>query len=365
MNNIQEKKLLNDLENLYSIPVLNNDAMYWFVRTNGGDKFEDFFINNYIGIGWDEFTNIEQLKNKDKKDLIKEIKTTYPNVQRPGWICSQIKRFLLELNIDDYVLIPNKKTKAFAFGKITSKPYVYIPKQEEIEIAKNTDKKLNFFKRINVEWITTTPINNNQDPYLQQFKNTHHIISDATKYKEVINRIIYNIYCQHNKLHNTLKINKNKGIELQSFSNLNQTFDQISKVICLIYDIEYVPSSIEIRAAFNSPGIIELISNSPICWLAMLIFSSIGFDGKINIAGHDTELHSIGLVGHVINYFMAKNKHEEELALLNLRQSIENDVHEEEMKKLELQLEETKLRTKVSKQGLELDEKQTTNSLKS
>ena len=47
------------LENLPPIDVA--DRNYWFLRTQGGEFFDEFYCNDYIAIGWDDVP----LKNYD------------------------------------------------------------------------------------------------------------------------------------------------------------------------------------------------------------------------------------------------------------------------------------------------------------
>ena len=53
----EQQDIINILEEL-NIPVIENDVNYWFIRTNSGDKFQDFYFGNYVAIGWDKFNNI-------------------------------------------------------------------------------------------------------------------------------------------------------------------------------------------------------------------------------------------------------------------------------------------------------------------
>jgi hypothetical protein len=81
---------------------------YWFVRTNGGKYYKDFYENNYIGICWNEITNLNEIRKSDKDQLRELIKTTYPDEERPGAIATNISRFVKEMEIGDYVLVPSE-----------------------------------------------------------------------------------------------------------------------------------------------------------------------------------------------------------------------------------------------------------------
>ena len=61
----------NEIEQIcktFHIENITVSRKYWLVRTNSGIFFDDFYKNGYIYIGWDEFSDIEQLK-KEKDEL--------------------------------------------------------------------------------------------------------------------------------------------------------------------------------------------------------------------------------------------------------------------------------------------------------
>ena len=101
----EQQDIINILEEL-NIPVIENDVNYWFIRTNSGDKFQDFYFGNYVAIGWDKFNNIEHIRNTKQDDLKLEIARAYnEDESRPGSVAAQIKNFVNEIKINDIVLI--------------------------------------------------------------------------------------------------------------------------------------------------------------------------------------------------------------------------------------------------------------------
>ena len=102
------------------IPIIKNDVNYWFVRTSGGENFENFYFGNYIAIGWDKLNDISAIK-EEKADTIKNhVEELYPDESKPGSTASQIIRFVCEMKPGDYVLIPGANCDRIAFGVITS-----------------------------------------------------------------------------------------------------------------------------------------------------------------------------------------------------------------------------------------------------
>lgn len=98
------------------IPEIPSGRKYWFFRTEGGDYYPDFKINNFIALGWDDFCNINDLKNMTAYDDIEALKSkfkeSYPNERRFGLAVNQILTFINTMKIGDIVLIPSKVTKS-------------------------------------------------------------------------------------------------------------------------------------------------------------------------------------------------------------------------------------------------------------
>lgn len=51
------------------IPVIDNTKNYWMIRTKGGIYFNDFFLNDYVAIGWDEIVDLELMTELNREAL--------------------------------------------------------------------------------------------------------------------------------------------------------------------------------------------------------------------------------------------------------------------------------------------------------
>lgn len=51
------------------IPVIDPSTNYWFIRTNGGDNFENFYFGQYVAIGWDKIDDLDFIKHCSLNDL--------------------------------------------------------------------------------------------------------------------------------------------------------------------------------------------------------------------------------------------------------------------------------------------------------
>ena len=43
-------KIINDLE----IPIIPKESKVWFVRTQSGNYYRDFYFNDFVALGWDK-----------------------------------------------------------------------------------------------------------------------------------------------------------------------------------------------------------------------------------------------------------------------------------------------------------------------
>ena len=99
----------------------------WCVRANGGRYTEDFIRGGYIGIGWENLSDLGNIQSKE--DLHHLVWTAYPEHTSPiviGNYVGQIARFLLEIQAGDYVITPSADTEWLHFCRVESDPsYFY------------------------------------------------------------------------------------------------------------------------------------------------------------------------------------------------------------------------------------------------
>ena len=206
---------------------LDKDANYWFVRTDYGKLFEDFYKNNYIAIGWDyltlyEFKNTEEatIKNKIANTEEIDINTTGGKIT-VSTIYNKINTFI-NLQKNDIVIIPSRNSDRLAFGRISD------------EIAYEDLNTKEFVKRRKVDWIEIKQIND-LNPIFYQVKSNRHTISNINSYSQYIDRVMGNLFKKGEKTHYVLNIEKTDDIgfdELKQFiDNNREVLDSTSQVI--------------------------------------------------------------------------------------------------------------------------------------
>ena len=61
------EKELQQILSILNIEQIPKERNYWLIRTESGKFYFDFLENNYVSIGWDEFSDINIFKNTDEK----------------------------------------------------------------------------------------------------------------------------------------------------------------------------------------------------------------------------------------------------------------------------------------------------------
>lgn len=214
---------INFFKNI-GIDVINEDRNYWFIRTQGGLYFDEFYFDGFVGIEWDEISNIEHIKNNTLEELKNEVIKYYPKIGNHGYVAGQIKRFVEDIKEGDIVLIPNANSERIAFGEIINNEIdIYEDNSFEDYLINydddNIDKKSIIKKRRKVRWIKNVK-RIELDPYLYKIIYSHSAIVDAKPYEVFIDRILSQFYLKGDKAYLTYKVNQKKdiaGVDISGF----------------------------------------------------------------------------------------------------------------------------------------------------
>lgn len=192
---------------------------YWLVRTNGGQYFEDFNFDNYIGIEWDEIVSADY---SDIESLKLQVEEHYPKEIRSGYVASQIDKFVREFTKGDIVIIPNKNSKIFAIGEI-AEDSIYIASEENKEgllFEEDLENQIQFLKkRRKVNWINCFH-RHELDNRLQTFIYAHNTIVDLNNYALFIDRTLSDYYIKGKYAYFTFRVNKTSKIALDNMTDL-------------------------------------------------------------------------------------------------------------------------------------------------
>jgi restriction system protein len=277
---------------------------YWLVRTEGGRYYEDFASKNFIAIGWDKFTNIEAFRAiTDKagaRDMIDKIKNAYPDKKRPQHDYNQIQKFVREIKEGDFVVIPGFSSYRISFGKVVSDVYV-----TKVKLTKSEEKAgvCPFIKRRDVQWLKTIK-RDNLDPYLYKLFFSHHTISNALEYGNLIDRSLYSLYIKGNKAHLILDVKSNNTIFARDLTSLINGLLNIAEDINKQASVGANLNEVEMKINVQSPGVVEL-KGGLIVMLLVASAATFTVGGKFNVkvaGGIELNVETSGAIEKIIQY---------------------------------------------------------------
>jgi len=323
------------------IDVINPNRRYWFLRTQSGTYFNDFLHENFVGIEWDEVSDINFIKSSSHDDLKKEIQKQYPKITNSGYISGQIRRFVLGIQPGDIVLIPSEKSGLIAFGEILGDVYIY--EEDEFEQFLNAfddeqECRQIIKKRRPVRWLHIAK-KSELDPYLYRIIYSHNTIIDITVFETFIDRTLSQFYIKGDTAYLTYKVNRKTNIpysDVLSFLNNNlKIIDFINK-----YDssINIDINDIILKMNVQSKGPIQFTGKmKSVLVIGLAIALLVGAEFKINfLKCCEVEYKTEGIPGLLRTISeIFKDTPEKEKDIAELQDKLEKDI-----KNLQIQLPE-------------------------
>lgn len=296
-------KLLKDLD----VPIINADRNYWFVRTQGGDYFEDFYFEGFIGIEWNEVSDLDLIRESDVDAIKGMVFKYYPKIDKVGYVAKQIKKFACDIKKGDIVLIPNKNSEKIAFGEIKSEPYIYEEDKSQIlDFFDDDDIKESLKKRIDVKWLKVLK-RSELDPYLYKIIYSHSTIVDARPYANFIDRTLHKFYVKNDDAHLTMDVNTRNEIPAIDLSGF--IYETIGLVDSFNYNMKMNLEKKEISTKINvqSPGIIEFVG--PVAIIGCIAIGAVVLLGG-EVSFLNLKLKTDGLSKNILEWvkFLKENK---------------------------------------------------------
>lgn len=319
------------------IPEIPSDRKYWLIRTERGKFYQDFKENGYVALGWDYFTNLDDLKSAALASQVREkltgiFKKVYPDEKRPGLAINQMIKFVNDISINDVIIIPSSNSKEISIGVVTSTPYTESPNINNtscLDIEKPEYEECRFIKRIQVEWLTQIK-KSNVDLRLSKLLNARNTITQANFYSHFIDRSIYALYYKNGNAHLTLHVEKKEDVTVDEFAEL------LSSITGLInaYDNLVEHKTLAIKSRVESPGPVEFIGDPISITLIAAVIGYLIYGGKLSFKipflDISFSLKTDGVLGMKLRKVEEKNRHQEVMIA-------ESNRHQEEMAKLEME----------------------------
>ncbi|MEA5008203.1 hypothetical protein [Clostridium tyrobutyricum] len=308
------------LSNL-GIDVINQYRKYWFIRTQGGKYYQDFINENYVGIEWDEISDVELINRADRDEMKVEVTKNYPEADKPGYIVSQILNFAIEIRKGDIVLIPSENSSWIAFGEVLQDD-MYIYEDDDFQdllddFYDDANSKSSIVKkRRKVKWIKEVK-RSNLDPYLYGIIYAHSAIFNLDKYDLYIDRTLSQFYIKGKEAFFTYKVNKKKNIPyFDILKLLNDNYEIINFINRKSESLHIDGEQLILKINVQSKGPIQLkgsIKNVLILGLVIGLLCGVKFDFKVPGFEYKVETQGLPALISSVNDVISKNREDEDM----------------------------------------------------
>lgn len=293
-----------DIEKILAeTPSIKSDRNYWLVRTQGGLYYDNFRDKNFIAIGANEISlsDISDSRKNEKKPndlLTQRIKKLLKDEKQPGYLAGQLMKFTYSIKKNDIVLIPSVSSSLISIGEVAETP---------VTLANNVQTKdpkvCPYVKRKKVRWLKDV-YRDNLDPTLYKMLFSHHIISDANQYAQLIDNSINNFYVKHDEASVILDVTSRQKINARELFKMGDNLLDTVDEFCKFYNLDIDTSDVEIKLNLQSPGKIQLTGKqkAAILVIGMFVIGTVGGGFKINYGDFHLDLSTNGLIQKVIDY---------------------------------------------------------------
>lgn len=238
---------------------------YWYLRTDGGEYYNEFKTNNYVAIGYNYVpinairnNNLDQIKNlitvnEDRFDYDKFEDLKRGEKSSVTRSANALMNFQ-EMNEGDVVIIPSSESSSFCIGIIKDTD-IYRSSQEDLE-------ECPFIHRRKVKWEKIDFFLPPYSPIIYSLKHTHSTLTKIEKYSEYINGALKPFFLQNDKYYLTIDIKRNEDIPLSDLRKLLNSYYNIISILNEEYGYNENVDEAVIKLNLNSKGIVNLIQDA-------------------------------------------------------------------------------------------------------
>lgn len=302
-------------ETLREIATIPDSRKYWLVRTLAGSYYNSFHEYGFIALGHNEMkTNIVEefmveAKNDNRLALerLKEYSyKLYQNTEetRPGFVASQVFKFMYDIKKDDIVIIPSRSSEIVSIGYITDSRLLEVNR----ELIKKTE--CDMLKRKSVHWIKTMK-RDDLDPYLYRVLQAHQAVNDITEYYgDIIERTLRNFYIKNGIANVILGVEQSQGINARDLFELGISLLDSAQDFINQNHLELNIYGTEVKINLNSKGKIQLINKVATAAFAIAVLVVAVAGGGLKSKKFETDFSTDGLIQKIIDYQNASQDRE-------------------------------------------------------
>jgi len=240
------EEIYNNTENI------SKDKDYWFVRTDGGEYYETFVLNEFIGIGWNYIT-VDDLKNKSATEVKAKIAhkegldiKISKEKSKTTAIYNKLIKFE-QLKKGDVIVIPSRKSSRLSFGEVSD---------DNTFVKNDTEEGCVFRKRKQIKWLETKNMTN-LDPMFHRIKTSRQSIINIKKYESYINNVTHSLFLKNEKAHYIVDIQTKDEINIDELVDFISSIRQLSEKVNQHFNLGEDVSTSTIKLNLQSPGKIE------------------------------------------------------------------------------------------------------------
>lgn len=216
-----------------NVRVIDEKRNYWMIRTFGGDLYETFYENDFVGIG---FNNVpykyikDATKSENDYNVLKifiENNTKYIKGEATKW-ANQLIAFEHHIKIGDVILIPSRNSYKLAIGIVKSETFI---KEKQFISVGGASIEIPE-KRKTIEWLKVK----NKDDFQVEFKglmSSHLAVTSANKFTEYIESGISSLFIKDEKIYLSIKVNQDEDINAFALNNFLTDFNYFYNEFCL------------------------------------------------------------------------------------------------------------------------------------
>lgn len=293
-NSITMNKQIDALISQFQPVEIPADTNFWLVRTKGGRFYNDFYLHNFIALGWnliDEAFLVACPEHEKVDERIKEqVELSYPRTKNVGYPINQSRTFISEMKPGDFIIIPAFDDKPVVFGRLIQ---YYEDNTKEVSDEQSFLKDLPplgedidcpYKKRWKVEWVGSRQPEQ-LNPYLNKLFASSHGLTKANNYSDYILPAIFDFYEWNGKYHGVFRVERRTSIHSRELSGFIYYLDLLCENI--------TGSRTFVKSNLNSPGDIivsigqqieSLIDYQSYYWILFFISSDVSI-GPFTIKG--------------------------------------------------------------------------------
>lgn len=293
---------------------VTENKRYWFIRTYGGEAFDDYTKKGYVGLGLNNvpfkyIKDVENLKDVETQNFKRlqnfiDANTDYKKGEATKW-AKQLYTFVHEISIGDTVVIPNKNSETLAFGTIMSD--IYFIKNPGKIFHRDKEEHLPE-KRFEVKWEKEIRRDDLQGD-LKGLMASHQGITNADNYADFIEGAMESIFIRNDQMYLVLQMGKDEDINA---FHLNRFFNGLTyfyNEFCREAGVEENEDlSVKIKLQSKGKTILKAVVYAGVIGIAGILALSNDTELKVEIGGVKVEGKSKGGLKSLTEFLDANQK---------------------------------------------------------